>query len=60
LLKSDTLTPKRLYDLENDRRELNNIIGDSNAKIYVNELMEELFSQRADLLQARGVKLSAK
>ena len=60
LLKSDVLTPKRLYDLEKDPRELNNIITDSNAGNYVSELMKELFSQRADLLQARGVTLGAK
>ena len=60
LLKSDILVPKRLYDIEKDPRELNNIISDSNAEKYVSELMKELFSQRADLLQARGVELGAK
>jgi len=57
-LKKDQLKTVRLYDLKTDPNEFINMIDSDDYQKEINLLMEELVSQRKDLLQKRNVDVS--
>jgi hypothetical protein len=54
LLKESELTPVQFYDLENDPKELRNLIDDADWAAEIAVLTERLLAERAPLLSRRG------